>query len=528
MNQKSVKSIRSVVLIVLDGWGIAPPSQGNAITLAKTPIFNKLITSYPVFTLQASGEAVGLPWGEMGNSEVGHLNLGAGRIVWQTLPRINRSITDGSFFKNQVFLKAVEHVKKNKSNLHLLGLVSNGAVHSSIDHLYALLEFAQQQKITNVFIHAILDGRDTGPRQGIKFIQQLEERIKKVGVGQIATLSGRFYALDRDSHWERIEKAYLAMTEGIAEQSTSDPIQIIKTSYQKNIFDEEFIPTVIKERGQLVAKIRDDDAVIFFNFRPDRARELTRAFVQPGLEEFKRPRQLQNLFFVTLTEYEPGLPVAVAFPSEKIKNSLAEVLSLTNLKQFHLAETEKYAHVTFFFNGGQEQPFPNEDRLLIPSPRILSYDQKPEMSAPEVAKKLVEAILSGQYDFIVVNFANPDMVGHTGDLKATIKAIEILDRLLGEILVALLDRNGLALIVGDHGNAEELINLETGEIEKEHNTNPVPLIIFSKDFEKSKPLNEVPDLSLIKPSGVLADVAPTILKLIDLPKPEEMTGTALI
>ncbi|MGC9049103.1 MAG: 2,3-bisphosphoglycerate-independent phosphoglycerate mutase [Patescibacteria group bacterium] len=520
--------IKPVVLVILDGWGVAPPSQGNAITLAKTLVFNNLLTHYPAMILQASGEAVGLSWGEMGNSEVGHLNLGAGKIVWQNLPKITRSIIDGSFFKNEVLLAALEHVKKNKSKLHFLGLVSKGMVHSSIDHLFALLELAKQKNIKDVFIHAILDGRDTPFNSGQVFIKELEDKIQQIGVGKIATLSGRYWTMDRDNHWERTEKAYLAMTEGGAEKYFQQPLKAIAESYEKKIYDEEFIPTVITDKNDKpLATISDNDAVIFFNFRPDRARQITKAFVLPEFKNFQRLRQLQNLFFVTMTEYEVGLPVEIAFPPEKIENPLAKIISDNNLKQFHIAETEKYAHVTFFFNGGTEKAFPGEDRVLIPSPRVSSYDQKPEMSAPEVAAKTIEAINSQRYDFIIINFANPDMVGHTGNLEAAKKTVEIVDELLGRILLSVLKVKGAAIVTADHGNIEEMINLRTGEIDKEHSTNPVPFIIVGKDFELKQPLAEVPDLSSFSPAGVLADVAPTILKMMGLPKPAEMIGTAL-
>jgi len=520
------KKNRPIVLVILDGWGIAPPSHGNAITLAKTPVFSGLTSVYPVFTLQAAGLAVGLPWGEQGNSEVGHLNLGAGRVIYQTLPRIDKSISDGDFFTNQTFLKAINYVKKNNSKLHLLGLISTGGVHSSIEHLEALLQLAKKENLKKIFLHPILDGRDTPYNSGLKFIERIQKKIKEINLGEIATLSGRFYSMDRDSHWERIEKAYLAMTEGGSERKFKDPVEAIRDSYAKKIFDEEFIPTVIIKDNQPVAKIEDNDGVIFFNFRADRTREMTKAFVMPGFEGFPRKRTLQNLFFVTMTEYEEGLPVEVAFPSEKIEYPLARVLSEAGLRQLHIAETEKYAHVTYFFNGGQEKKFPNEDWLLIPSPRVSSYDQKPEMSAPEIAKQVILVITYEKYDFILVNFANPDMVGHTGDLTATIKAIETLDRLLGQIIDTVFKKNGLVIITADHGNAEELINLQTGEIDKEHSTNPVPFILVRKNLEEKK--EEIPDLSMITPSGVLADVAPTILKLMGLSQPKEISGRPLI
>ncbi|MDD5625810.1 MAG: 2,3-bisphosphoglycerate-independent phosphoglycerate mutase [Patescibacteria group bacterium] len=519
--------IQPVILIILDGWGIAPPSQGNAVTLANLPIFNKLVSSYPTSTLQSSGEAVGLSWGEPGNSEVGHLSLGAGKIIWENLPKINKSIIDGSFFQNQAFLKAIEHAKKNKSNLHLVGLLSNGAVHSSNEHLYALLELAAKNDFKQVYIHPILDGRDTPRDSGKSFLIQLMEKIKIIGVGQIATITGRFWAMDRDNHWERIEQSYLAMAKGLAEQEFTDPLEAIESSYKKQIYDEEFSPIIITKDSQPLSKIQDNDAVIFFNFRSDRGRELTKSFVSNDFKGFKREK-IKNLFFVTMTEYEKGLSVEIAFPPEEIKNSLAKIISDQGLKQLHIAETEKYAHVTFFFNGGREEPFPGEDRILIPSPRISAYDQKPEMSASEVTHQVLWAIDSNKYQFIVVNFANADMVGHTGNLPATIKALEFLDEAMGQIVSLALKENWVSIIVADHGNSEELANLRTGEIDKEHSTNPVPFIVIDKNSENKSIVQTAQELNLLAPSGVLADVAPTVLKIMGLEKPAEMTGISLI
>ena len=520
--------VQPVVLIILDGFGMAPPSQGNAVALAKKPIFDKLTMLYPTMTLQASGEAVGLSWGESGNSEVGHLSLGSGKIVWQNLPRITQAITEGSFFNNQAFLKAIAHVKKNKSTLHLMGLVSNGSVHSLNDHLYALLEILAKNELKDVAIHAFLDGRDTPRDSGHGFINDLQQKIKDIGPGQIATLSGRFWAMDRDNHWERVEQSYLAMTKGLAEKEYKDPLQAIDDSYKNEIYDEEFKPVVIvNEKGEARAKIKENDAVIFFNFRSDRAREITKAFVSENFKGFARDK-IKNLFFVTMTEYEKDLPVEIAFSPEIITTCLAKVLSENSLGQMHVAETEKYAHVTFFFNGGQEKVYPKEKRILIPSPRIASYAQKPEMSAVEVAHQVLWGIGSQEYQFIVVNFANPDMLGHTGDVQAAIKGIETLDELLGQIIDLTLKENWVALITADHGNAEEMINLRSGEIDKEHTTNPVPLIIVDKNKENKSPLSVPPDLASMTPVGVLADITPTILKIMKLDKPSEMTGISLI
>ncbi len=524
---------RPVILIILDGWGIAPDSPGNAIAKAKTPNLNKYIATYPALTLAASGDSVGLSWGEMGNSEVGHTNLGAGLIFYQSLPRISKSVLDGSFFENKAFLDAADHVKKNGSKLHLLGLVSSGGVHSHTEHLYALLEFAKRQNIREVYIHAILDGRDTIYNSGKGFIEELLAKIKELKVNaKIATLSGRFYAMDRDNHWERTEKAFLAMTKGESDEKFDNPIKAIENSYEKKIYDEEFVPVVITYKNKPVVLVEDKDALIFFNFRADRARQITSAFVLPDFSKFERPSEFKNLFFVGMTQYDKDLPVdAIAFPPVEIKEPLAKVISDAGLKQLHIAETEKYAHVTFFFNGGQEEPFPGEDRIVIPSPRVPSYDQKPEMSALKVCDEILKAVSDNKYDLYIVNFANPDMVAHTGNLKATIKACEVVDKCLGKIVRLVLSKDGVVAITADHGNAEELQNIQTGDIDKEHSTNPVPLLIIGNQWEgKNIGLPEGPgsDLSLVTPSGVLADVAPTILKIMGVKKPKEMTGTSLI
>lgn len=521
---------KPMVLIILDGFGIAPPSKGNGVTLAKKPVFDHLVLTYPTLTLQASGEAVGLSWGEMGNSEVGHLNLGSGKIIYQTLPKINKTIEDGSFLKNKTFLEAAQQVKKNKSKLHLIGLVSNGGVHSHQDHLYALLDFCKSEGLTDVYIHAFLDGRDTKKDGGLDFIKQLQKKIEEVGVGKIASLSGRFYAMDRDNHWERIQQSFQAIAEGKSKAKFADPLQAIQQSYQNNIFDEEFVPVVISV-GKEIAKVEDKDAVIFFNFRADRARQMTIAFVLPGFDKFKR-QYLKDLTFVTLTEYEKDLPVQVAFPPELIEKPIAKILADNNLKQLHAAETEKYAHVTFFFNGGKEDAFVGEERVLVPSPPVPSYDQKPEMSVLELNAKLLAAIKEEKHDFVVVNFANPDMVAHTGVIPATVKAIETVDKCLGELVSLVLEKNGVCIITADHGNAEELINLQTGEVDKEHSTNPVPFIVVGKRWEGQTLVPGLDsaggDLSILTPSGMLADISPTILKILEIGKPDEMTGSPLI
>ncbi|MBU1895674.1 2,3-bisphosphoglycerate-independent phosphoglycerate mutase [Patescibacteria group bacterium] len=521
---------KPVVLAILDGWGIAPPGDDNAIYLAKTPNYDKLIREYPVMAIYTSGTEVGLSFGKMGNSEVGHLNIGAGRVYYQTLPRIDKAIADKSFFDNKAFAQAVEQVKKNNSKLHIVGLVSSGNVHASQEHCNALLDLAKKEKIKDVYIHAFLDGRDATKDSGIDFINSLQKKIKEVKIGKIASLCGRYYALDRDNRWDRTEKAYQAIAEGKASEYFKDPIEAIKASYKKEIFDEEFLPTVIGREGNPTTKVDPGDAVIFFNFRPDRARQLTKAFVLPGFEKFKR-EYIRDITFVTMTEYEKEIPVLVAYPPEIVHDCMAEVISNAGLTQFHVAETEKYAHITFFLNGGIEEPFKGEDRKIISSPKVSSYDQAPEMSASKITKEVVKAIQEDKYDVIFVNFANADMVGHTGDLQATIKACEAIDESLGKIVENLLVKDGVLLITADHGNADSMLNLETKEGDKEHSNNPVPFIIIGNQYKGQAGPSGDPvegDLSLLQPVGMLADVAPTILKILDLPEPDDMTGRPLI
>ncbi|MCX6785720.1 MAG: 2,3-bisphosphoglycerate-independent phosphoglycerate mutase [Candidatus Komeilibacteria bacterium] len=520
---------KPVILMILDGYGIAAASKGNAVALAKKPNLDSYLAKYPVLTLAASGEAVGLSWGEVGNSEVGHLSLGSGKIIYQSLPRLTRSISDGSFFTNPALVKACQTVNESGGDLHLMGLVSPGGVHSYNEHCYALVELASLQKVKNVYIHAFLDGRDTPHNSGKKYIEHLEKKLKQIGLGEIASISGRFYAMDRDNHWERIEKAYAAIALGKSEKTFEDPISAIEESYQAKVFDEEFVPTVITKNGQPVATVKEGDSLIFFNFRADRARELTKAFVLPGFDQFNRGQYLRKLFFVSLMEYEQNLPACVAFPPETVDLPLAKVISQAGLSQLHLAETEKYAHVTFFFNGGQEAAFPGEERIIVPSPSVPSYADHPAMSSPAVTDKLLKEIENDKYDFIVVNFANPDMVAHSGNLPATIQAIEILDELIGQIVNKVEAKGGVVLITADHGNAEELYKLQTGEIDKEHSVSPVPLFIIGRDFiGKVAAGSAGKDLSQITSAGVLADVAPTILKIMGLKRPEEMTGRPLI
>ncbi|MFH1255616.1 MAG: 2,3-bisphosphoglycerate-independent phosphoglycerate mutase [bacterium] len=527
-NKKQNSRPKPVVLMVLDGWGIAGDYSGNAISQAKIANIKSYIAKYPSMTLVASGEGVGLPWGESGNSEVGHLNLGSGRIIYQDLPKINKLIADGDFYKNKVLLKAIEHVKKNNSKIHLIGLVSNGCVHSSLEHLQALIALMSESKVDEFYIHAILDGRDAAFNSGLDFIKEVQASLNGTK-GKIASLSGRFYAMDRDNHWDRTAKSYQAMALGMGGKNESAE-KLIEMSYEKKIYDEEFMPAAIMENGKPVAKIEDGDAAIFFNYRPDRARQLSKAFVLPSFEKFNRGKYL-NIFFAAFTEYEKNLPMEIIFPQDSLKNTLGEVLSSAGFKQLRIAETEKYAHVTYFFNGGSEIKPESEDRVLVSSPAVSSYDEKPEMSAAEITEKVLKAIDKDKYDFILINFANADMVGHTGNLSATVKAVEMVDKCAGKIANAVLAKGGVAFITADHGNAEELFNMQTGMIDKEHSANPVPFLIVGKSFE-GKSLSSVDspggDLSLVKPQGLLSDAAPTILKIMGLEKPKEMTGRSLI
>lgn len=516
-----------VGLIILDGYGVAPDTEGNAITRAKTPYINFLTTNYPVITLTASGEAVGLPWGEMGNSEVGHLTIGAGKILFQDVVRVNRAVENGSIFDNPVWLQALKHIETTGGRLHLVGCLSSGGVHSHISQALALIDNLKAKSI-KFSVHAILDGRDMPFDSGKDFVAELQQHLAG-SQGILASMGGRYFGMDRDNHWERIAAMYSAML-GTADQ-VQDPLTVLKASYQAGVYDEQFKPvTIVNSNRQPIGAVKDGDSVVFFNFRPDRARELTKMFVLDQLPGYEGTHtRLNNLFFVTLTEYEAGLPVSVMFPPEHVTEPLALVLSQAGKKQIHIAETEKYAHVTFFFNGGREDAFPGEDRVLIPSPRVSSYDQVPAMSADKVTEAIIKAI--GQnYDFILANYANPDMVAHTGNLAASIEAIEAIDSNLERVVEAFLSVDGTVLITADHGNAEGLINTVTGEIDKEHSTTPVPLYLIKRAwFGKNL---EVPDagtdLALSHPVGFLADIAPTILAYMHLPIPKEMTGTPLI
>ena len=504
---------KPVMLMILDGFGINPNEKGNAVAIANTPNIDKLKKTWPTTIIHTSGLDVGLPEGQMGNSEVGHTNIGAGRIVYQDLTRITKSIQDGDFFSIKEFSDAIDNCKKNNSNLHIMGLLSDGGVHSHIRHLVALLEFAKRKDFENVYVHCFMDGRDTPPTSGEGYIAKLEEKMKEKGVGKIATIEGRFYAMDRDKRWNRVKEAYDAMVNGVGEEATS-AVGAIEASYQKEVFDEFVKPTVIRNGDSPVATIKDNDSVIFFNFRPDRAREITRTLVDKDFNEFETKKM--NLFFVCFTQYDETMPnVKIAFKPESLVNTFGEYISKKGLKQLRIAETEKYAHVTFFFNGGEEKEYEGEDRILVPSPKVETYDLKPEMSALEVTDKVVEAINSGKYDSIILNYANPDMVGHTGSLEAAVKAVETIDGCVGKVVEAIEKQNGVLIITADHGNAEQMIDYKTGEPQTAHTTNPVPLILVGLEGVKLK-------------EGKLADLAPTMLDIMGLEKPQEMTGESLI
>ncbi len=507
---------RPLVLVILDGWGLNENADGNAIARARKPNIDALVSRYPTTRLVTSGEAVGLPEGQMGNSEVGHLNMGAGRVVYQELTRISLSIRDRSFYNNPVLLEAVEKARENNSALHLMGLVSDGGVHSHIDHLYALLELARDQGLDKVFVHAFLDGRDVPPANAGEYIKPLIERMREMETGRIATVMGRYYAMDRDKRWERTGEAYYAMTAG---QGFRVPgaLEAVEQAYARGETDEFVKPSVVvDEKDEPVGLVRDGDSIIFFNFRPDRARQITRAFVDEEFEGFKRPAGRPRVHFVCMTQYDKTINAPVAFRPQVLVNTLGEVLSYHNLRQLRLAETEKYAHVTFFFNGGVEKPNRGEDRVLVPSPQVATYDLQPEMSACGVTDVLVNKIRENVYDVIIVNYANPDMVGHTGDMKAAVKAIETVDCCIGRAVEAIKAAGGITIITADHGNAEMMLD-GNGKPHTAHTTNDVPFILVSDSHR---------GITLRK--GRLEDVAPTMLQLLGLEKPPEMTGRSLL
>ena len=503
--------MRPIAIIIMDGFGISPTQEGNAIANARKPNLERLWKQYPTTTLKASGLAVGLPRGQMGNSEVGHLNLGGGRIVYQDLTRISLAVENGTFASNPVLQEAMNLARKGGSKLHLIGLLSDGGVHSHITHLYALLEMARSMDLSRVFVHAILDGRDVPPRSALGYFRDLEEKFSQTGTGSTATVSGRYYTMDRDRRWERVEKAYrcLVYGEGLRADSAEEAV---RKGYDRGENDEFIMPTVVDDKGM----VDDGDSIIFFNFRPDRAREITRAFVDKDFQEFAtKPIRVH---YTCMTQYDATLNAPVAFPAENLTDTLGEVVSRAGLKQLRIAETEKYAHVTYFFNGGKEEVNPGEDRVLIPSPKVATYDLQPQMSAYEVRDELLARLDSGRYDLVVLNFANPDMVGHTGIFEAAVKAVEVVDGCVGEIVNRILSLGGAVLLTADHGNAEKMQDSDTGQPHTAHTTNPVPISLITSD-RKSYSLRE---------DGILADVAPTALELMHIPQPEAMTGRTLI
>ncbi len=509
-------SKKPTVLMILDGFGLNETQEGNAVAQGNTPVIDKLMKDYPFVKGYASGLAVGLPDGQMGNSEVGHLNMGAGRIVYQELTRISKEIEDGEFFKNEALLAAVENCKKNHSDLHLFGLVSDGGVHSHNTHIYGLLELAKREGLQNVYVHCFMDGRDTAPSSGKGFIQELVDKMAEIGVGEIATISGRYYAMDRDNRWDRVQKAYLALTKGEGVKA-EDPVAAMQASYDDDKTDEFVLPTVIEKNGAPTATVKDQDSVIFFNFRPDRAREMSRVFCCDDFDGFDRgPRK--QVKYVCYTEYDVTIPnKEVAFKKVELDNTFGQYLAAHGMTQARIAETEKYAHVTFFFNGGVEEPNEGEERILVNSPKVATYDLQPEMSAPAVCDKLCEAIRSQKYDVIIINFANPDMVGHTGVMEAAVKAVETVDACVGRAVEALLEVDGQMFICADHGNCEQLIDYETGVPFTAHTTNPVPFILVNYD----------PAYTL-KEGGCLADIVPTMIEMMGMEKPAEMTGKSLL
>lgn len=508
--------ISPVVLIILDGWGYREDADGNAVKVAKTPVVDSLWQAYPHTTIRTSGKDVGLPDGQMGNSEVGHLNIGAGRVVPQELVRISDAVEDGTLLSNSALVKLCQEVRQRNGKLHLIGLCSDGGVHSHLTHLFGLLDLAKDQQLTNVCIHVITDGRDTFPDSGKGYIQQLVEVIDRVGIGRIVTVSGRYYSMDRDRRWERIQKAYEVMTQD-GEGNGYSALEVIQSSYDAGITDEFIVPTRVAPGA-----IQPGDGVIFYNFRPDRARQLTQAFVDPNFNEFER-ELIQPLAFATFTQYDPAFPVAVAFEPQNLNNILGEVIANHGLRQFRCAETEKYAHVTYFFNGGIEEPFAGEDRELVPSPQVATYDRAPAMSATTVTNVAIAAIEKRVYSLVVINYANPDMVGHTGKMEATVEALETVDKCLGRLLEAVIRAGGSAIIIADHGNAETMWD-ENGNPWTAHTTNPVPFILVEGEGVK------IPGHGTevrLRTDGRLSDIAPTILEMLKLPQPPEMTGRSM-
>ena len=518
-NVRSSDRPRPVVLLILDGWGLRAATENNAVALASTPNMDRLWAEYPHAALDASEHAVGLPTGQMGNSEVGHQNMGAGFIVYQELTRLDKSIEDGTFFENPELVAACAHVKARGSTLHLFGLLGPGGVHSHWAHLYALLELAKRHGIENVVYHAFTDGRDTAPQSGLAFMHSVLEKMREIGVGRVGSASGRYYAMDRDKRWERVQQAYDSIVHGRGRRFT-DPLEVFRASYAEGVTDEFVVPSIIADEGEQPHTLNDGDAVIFFNFRGDRGRELSHAITDEEFDGFVRGKKLNDLYYVTLTRYSADLNVHVAFQAMEVRVPLARVLSDHGLRQFHIAETEKYAHVTFFFNGRSEPPFPGEDRDLIPSPKVATYDLQPEMSAYGITEELGKRIRSGRYDFIVANFANGDMVGHSGKLDATIKACEAVDRCVGEVFQAVQEVGGVLMITADHGNAELMVDPETGGPHTFHTTNPVPFILVAPDNSPLRRANVR--------NGRLCDLSLTVLDIMGLIPPDDMNCLTLV
>lgn len=507
---------KPTVLMILDGFGLNEKTEANAVYMAKTPNLDALMQEYPFVKGNASGLAVGLPDGQMGNSEVGHLNMGAGRIVYQELTRISKEIEDGEFFQNEALKAGMENVKKNDSALHLYGLLSDGGVHSHNTHLYGLLEMAKREGISKVYVHCFLDGRDTSPTSGKGYMEELEQKMQEIGVGAIATVMGRYYVMDRDNRWERVETAYQAIANGVGQQ-TDNAVAAVAASYAQEVTDEFVVPTVVMKDGAPLATVGDRDTIIFYNFRPDRAREITRAFCADTFDGFDRGAR-RDVTYICFTEYDVTIPnKQVAFHKVELDNTFGQFLSAQGLRQARIAETEKYAHVTFFFNGGVEEPNEGEERILVNSPKVATYDLKPEMSAYEVCDKLVWAIKSDQFDVIIINFANSDMVGHTGVLPAAIAAVEAVDTCVGRAVAALKEVDGAMFLCADHGNAEQLIDYQTKESFTAHTINPVPFVLINYD-----------EAYTLREGGCLADIAPTLIEMMDLTQPKEMTGTSLL
>lgn len=508
---------KPVVLMILDGWGKREPADDNAIFLAKPENFMRLEKEYPHALLNCSGNAVGLPAGQMGNSEVGHLNIGSGRVVYQDITRISKAIDEGTFFTNQELLTAIEQVKNHNSSLHLLGLLSDGGVHSHIEHLYALLDMAGRQGLKKVYVHAFLDGRDVPPQSALQYIEQLEEYMQKIGTGRIATLGGRYYGMDRDKRWERVQKAYDAIVSGAGEKAP-DARTAVMRSYEKGVNDEFVIPVVLVDQGGNPAGlIREHDSIICFNFRADRARQISHSLVDREFTFFDR-RAINNLYYLCMTQYDITLAAPVAFKPQNLANTLGEVLARNSLRQLRIAETEKYAHITFFFNGGVEKPNPGEERILIPSPKVATYDLQPSMSAKEVTEQIVKQLDRDYFDIIMINYANSDMVGHTGILAAAVEAVKTVDACLGRVAEKVLDLQGILMITADHGNSEQMFDTDTHGPHTAHTTSPVPFILASDAYKDHK----------LRDGGVLADIAPTILQVMGIKQPDEMTGTSLI